>query len=89
MSKKDTEDFGTGMKRFWDDEDCPHDWCEGELQQQDRFNVMCLQCESAWSHIRLPATYNEPEKHCLQDADGELWAEKPAVATDGGMEAGP
>jgi hypothetical protein len=67
---------GTG--RYWDHEDCPHDDCDGELSQQDRFNVMCLSCERVWTH------YKTESKHKLQTADFETVAEKPRVATDGG-----
>jgi hypothetical protein len=27
---------------IWDGKDCPRNGCDGELQQQDRINVMCL-----------------------------------------------
>jgi hypothetical protein len=55
----------------WDHEDCPHDDCEGELEQQDEFNVMCLACERVWSH-RKDQTHHE-----LVTVDLEVAARKP------------
>lgn len=36
---------------FWTDEPCPHDDCDGQLQQQDDYNVMCLDCRSVFVHV--------------------------------------
>lgn len=66
--------------RCWDHEDCPHDECDGELQQQDRFNVTCLSCEQVWSHIKTDT------KHYLQTVDHETVAEQPVVIADGGSD---
>ena len=71
-----------GIGRTWDHEDCPRDDCDGELQQQDQFNVMCLSCESVWSHIKSET------KHYLQTQDFETVAEKPVVMADGGQVEG-
>ena len=62
----------------WDHEDCPRDDCEGELEQQDRFNVSCLECRNVWTHVEWG------DKHVLQTADGETVAEKPIAKADGG-----
>lgn len=67
-----------GTTYFWDHGDCPRDECDGELEQQDRFNVMCLSCESVWGHAKMG------DKHYLQTEDFETVAEKPVTATDGG-----
>jgi hypothetical protein len=75
--RKMSKQHGDGTGRYWDHEDCLHDDCDGELSQQDRFNVMCLSCERVWTHVK-----NE-SKHKLQTADFETVAEKPRVATDG------
>jgi len=66
----------------WDHEDCPEDDCDGDLEQQDRFNVMCLACEAVWTHV----TYESV--HRLVTVDDETAAEKKRVATDGGQPAG-
>lgn len=55
----------------WDHEDCPEDGCDGELQQQDRFNVMCLSCETVWGHSRTNS------EHRLLTEDSEIAARKP------------
>lgn len=68
-----------GIERTWDHDDCPCDDCDGELQQQDQYNVMCLSCERVWTHV------NNQTKHYLQTADFETVAEKPVVMTDGGQ----
>lgn len=39
-----------GVNRRWDHEDCPEDGCNGELQEQDNINVMCLSCEAVYTH---------------------------------------
>jgi hypothetical protein len=52
----------------WDGEHCPRDDCDGRLQQQDQYNVMCLTCEEAWSHIKTA------DNHCLQTEDFETVA---------------
>jgi hypothetical protein len=64
-------------ERTWDHEDCPRDDCEGELEQQDKFNVMCLSCEDVFSH------YRRGSFHWLEDSDFETVAKKKLV-TDGG-----
>lgn len=51
MPSPDTQRNGYDSGFVWDHLDCPRDDCDGELQQQDRFNVMCLLCERAWSHL--------------------------------------
>jgi len=68
----------SGTERCWDNEKCPRDDCEGELQQQDQFNVMCLSCEGIWSHVKTET------KHYLQTVNFQTVAEKPVVMTDGG-----
>lgn len=73
----ETTESVDGMERFWDHEDCPHDWCDGEIQQQDKYNVMCLDCEAVWIPVLLPATVrSDPPAHQLQGPDGKVWAEK-------------
>jgi len=67
-----------GPTRCWDHEDCPRDDCEGELEQQDQFNVMCTTCERIWAHIKWG------NSHELQTKRGEKVAEKPIAVTDGG-----
>lgn len=67
-----------GPVMVWDHEDCPLDDCDGELQQQDKFNVMCLGCEAVWTHVKSGT------KHYLQTEDFETVAEKPVAMTDGG-----
>ncbi|ELY68864.1 hypothetical protein [Natrinema versiforme] len=66
------------MPYCWDHEDCPRENCEGELQQQDQYNVMCLSCERVWTHVRSETT------HSLQTANFETVAEKPVTMADGG-----
>lgn len=68
----------SGMRLCWDDKDCPRESCDGDLQQQDRFNVMCLNCERVWVH------YKDETAHYLTDQYGENVAEKPRVGNDGG-----
>lgn len=63
----------------WDEEDCPRDDCEGDLQQQDEYNVMCLSCEGVWTH------WKDETEHILVTVDHETVARKPRVATDGGQ----
>ncbi|ELZ23512.1 hypothetical protein C475_14603 [Halosimplex carlsbadense 2-9-1] len=75
-----SEDGWDDPGQCWDHEDCPRDGCDGELQQQDRFNAMCLTCENAWGHVRDQTT------HYLQNEDGEIVVEKPVAAADGGTE---
>lgn len=69
-----------GSGYVWDHENCPRDDCEGELQQQDEFNVLCLSCEDVWTH------YNTGSEHILITPDQETVARKPHAATDGGLE---
>jgi len=69
-----------GTERCWDNEECPRDNCEGELQQQDKLNVTCLLCEAVWSHVKTR------KKHYLQTVDFEIVAEKPVAMADGGIE---
>jgi len=77
-SSRDEDDQPNGL--IWDREDCPEDDCDGELQQQDEFNVMCLSCEVIWSHIAFPT------EHQLQTKTGQTVARKDRrVATDGGQ----
>jgi hypothetical protein len=74
----------TSVGYLWDDEPCPEEDCDGDLQQQDQFNVMCLDCEAVWTHIKW-----DDERHELQTADGETVATKRrTVMTDGGVESG-
>lgn len=63
----------------WDHEDCPRDDCDGELQQQDEFNVLCLSCEGVWTH------WTDESDHVLVTETQETVARKPRVATDGGQ----
>ncbi|SDL10234.1 hypothetical protein [Natronorubrum texcoconense] len=62
----------------WDDEDCPRDDCDGDLQQQDEFNVMCLSCNDVWAH------WTDETEHHLVSPDEDTVARKPRVMTDGG-----
>ena len=71
-----------GTECCWDNAECPRDDCEGDLQQQDTFNVTCLSCRGVWSHVKTEA------KHYLQTAGGETVAQKPITVTDGGQPAG-
>lgn len=64
---------------FWDEEPCPRDECGGELQFQGDFNVMCLECEEAWTHVTTP------EHEQLVDIDWNTVTRRPRVATDGGQ----
>lgn len=68
----------TGSDRCWDHEDCPRDDCDGELQQQDRFNVMCLSCEAVFAH------YRRGDRHWLEDEDYETVAQKRMMADGSG-----
>jgi len=68
----------SGTERCWDNEECPRDGCGGELQQQDKCNVMCLSCEGICSHVKTETT------HYLQTADFETVAEKSIAMADGG-----
>ena len=47
------------MSWTWDGETCGRDYCGGELEQQDALNVMCLACETVWTH------YQDDDKHKL------------------------
>ncbi|WP_251342405.1 hypothetical protein [Haloplanus halophilus] len=60
-----------GRGRIWDHEDCPRDACDGELQQQDDFNVMCLSCEEVWGH------HKNDEEHYLVSKESNIVARKP------------
>lgn len=63
----------TGIDRsgyFWDHESCPLGWCDGDLEQQDRFNVMCLSCERAWGHMK------DEDYHYLVGSNGESVTKK-------------
>ncbi|SDJ32239.1 hypothetical protein SAMN05216226_102126 [Halovenus aranensis] len=62
----------------WDHHDCPTEDCDGELQQQDKVNVVCLSCDGWWSHVAGSTT------HFLVTATGEKVLEKPIAVTDGG-----
>lgn len=71
-----------GSERLWDHADCPRDGCEGELQDQGDYNVMCLSCNEVFtSYCGTGGLY------WLQDESGEKVAEKKAV-TDGGARFG-
>ena len=39
----------------WDNEDCPH--CEGELEQQDKYNVMCRDCMEIFEHRKTDSEH--------------------------------
>lgn len=77
---QDDGEVSQGTTLCWDHEDCPRDDCDGELQQQDRFNVMCLSCEHVWMH------WKDETDHVLETEDHETVARKPRVATDGGVD---
>lgn len=62
----------SGSELYWDCEDCPRDGCKGELQQQDRYNVMCLDCEEVFAHYRDEST------HYLVDENSDTVTEKSA-----------
>jgi len=68
-----------GRKRCWDDDACPREDCDGRLQQVDRLNVACLECEQGWSHIKTD------DEHRLVDAESEIVARKPRMMADGGF----
>jgi len=55
---------------IWDSDGCPVGECDGELQQQDKFNVMCLSCESVWTH------WQSSEEDLLVTEDNEIVARK-------------
>jgi hypothetical protein len=67
-----------GTERCWDHEDCPRGNCDGELQQQDRFNVMCLECEIVFTHQK------DTDEHRLIH-DCKFVARKPRTVADGGV----
>ena len=69
----------SGTERCWDHEDCPRVHCDGELQQQDRFNVMCLECETVFTHQK-----DDNEHRLIHDC--EFVARKPRAFTDGGSQ---
>ncbi|NHN64325.1 hypothetical protein G9463_13605 [Haloarcula sp. JP-Z28] len=73
-----SEQPATGTELCWDHEDCPRDDCDGGLQQQDRFNVLCLACEGVWTYVKTSTA------HLLQTADCETVATKPIAMSDGG-----
>mgnify|MGYP000215221440 CR=1 FL=1 len=77
-----SEQPATGTELCWDHEDCPRDDCSGELQQQDRFNVLCLSCEGVWTYVKTSTA------HLLQTADCETVATKPIAMSDGGQSPG-
>lgn len=54
-----------GSEMHWDDEHCPRDDCDGELQHQDQVEVMCLACKKEWSAAILRG------ERVLVDSDGE------------------
>lgn len=74
------EDSGAGIEMTWDHEPCPLDGCEGELQQQDDYNVMCLDCEAVFVHV------TDDSMHYLVDQNHTTAAEKNKLVTDGGQE---
>lgn len=63
---------------FWDHEPCPLEDCDGELQQQDRFNVLCLECGAVFGHLK------DETDHILTDDSARTVHTKPRVMTDGG-----
>lgn len=67
----------------WDQEGCPVDGCDGDLEQQDQFNVMCLTCEEVWTHVKYQSV------HRLVNADDETVDEKKRVVADGGENEQP
>jgi len=69
-----------GSVMTWDHEECPHEDCDGELQQQGDANVMCLSCEDVWGH------HKNDEEHYLVSKASNIVARKPRVETDGGRE---
>ena len=71
-----------GTELCWDHEDYPRDDCDDELQQQDRFNVLCLACEGGWTYVKTSTA------HLLQTADCETVATKPIAMSDGGQSPG-
>ena len=73
-----SEQPANGAQYCWDQEACPRDNCSGELQQQDRFNVLCLACEGVWTHVKTGTT------HSLQTAAFETVATKHIARTDSG-----
>lgn len=64
------------MSYTWDQEDCPQPQCDGELQQQDDHNVMCLSCGEVWSH------WTFDDYHALADENGSVRVTKPLTATE-------
>jgi len=75
---KTSEVVADGAGRCWDYEDCPCEDCDGNLQQQDRYNVHCRTCERVWTHVK-PGNGS----HQLQTADGETVGKKPVKMADG------
>jgi hypothetical protein len=73
-----SEPAASGAGYCWDHEACPRDDCDGELQQQDRFNVLCLACEGVWTHVKTAT------EHILQTAEFETIATKPITSVDHG-----
>lgn len=79
----DKNDRSASGTYCWDHEDCPRDGCEGPLQQQDRYNVMCLSCGEDWAH------YKDGDDHMLVTRDGETIARKARMVPDGGTGGAP
>jgi hypothetical protein len=65
-----TSDTSSNGTYCWDHEDCPRGECDGELQQQDEYNVMCLSCERVWAH------WKNADEHHLVSPDEKTVARK-------------
>lgn len=53
---------------LWDNRDCPND-CNGQLQQQDKYNVMCTTCKEVFTHVR------NQNRNGLANSDGDIVVE--------------
>ncbi|QGX95917.1 hypothetical protein EI982_14545 [Haloplanus rallus] len=73
---RESTPFAWGSSRTWDGEDCPHENCDGDLQNQGDANVMCLSCGDVWGH------HKNDEEHYLVSKGSNIVARKPRVETD-------
>lgn len=77
---RDRSEAAIDQTYFWTGRDCPEEDCDGDLQQQDWMNVMCLSCERVWMHSR------DSKNHKLRTQTFDTVAEEPILATDGGVD---
>ncbi|QCC57272.1 hypothetical protein [Natrinema thermotolerans] len=62
---------GGGEGFYWDDADCPNNHCNGTLQQQDFYNVLCLECDDVFQHMKTE------DEHWLVTSDFETVVQVP------------